>query len=160
MKEIYQNTSCSIDPPSEMEERGVESPLLREESTLNSISGGFGRQLDQFWRVEAPSVLFPFPEGSLAPKGSSCAPAKRPCPVKCQAWHWRAQGLQGEGYKIEADLGQGLIYACSPNCVWTVHSPSGEMSGIPSGDLSRLISTSWDPATYILQMEWKIWRSN
>tara|TARA_Y100001956_G_C3960437_1_gene116515 strand:- start:307 stop:459 length:153 start_codon:yes stop_codon:yes gene_type:complete len=41
MKERYQNTSCSIDPPSEMEERGVESPLLREESALNSISGGF-----------------------------------------------------------------------------------------------------------------------
>ena len=90
-----------------MEERGVESLPFREENILNSISGEFGRQEDQFWRAEAPSVLFPIPEGSLAPNGSNYAPAKHPCPVKCQAWHGRAQGLQGEGYKIEADLRSG-----------------------------------------------------
>ena len=102
MKERYQNTSCSIDPPSEMEERGVESPLLREESALNSISGGF---TDKRTGWESRSALSSTPGGfgcqedrstvgDLAPKGSSCASTKCPRPGKCQDWHGRAQGQQ------------------------------------------------------------------
>ena len=125
-----------------MEERGVESPLLREESALNSISVGFPAKRTG-WEGWSALSSIPgefgcqedrFTVGDLAPKGSSCASMKCPRPGKCQDWHGRAQGQQEEGYKIEADLPESGAHVClQPQLLLNCPLTLGWAGRIPSG---------------------------
>ena len=144
MKDRYQSNSCSKDPPSEMEEGVCREPSSEEESALNSISGGFPAKRTGWEGWSALSSISGgfgrqedrFPEGSLAPNGSSCVPAKRPRRGNAKLGIRGLRDCKERDIRLKQTYGQGHIYACSPNCTRTVHSPFGETSRIASGSAS------------------------